>query len=312
MSRQIGDRGLLLLLILGTSEYRSAMSELGHAPEFGPLGQEPPIRSPMALIAEEFYFSAVRQAADGSVPPVEILRGSSTIELSNELIKAKAWLSQRETPTLVRSIGTELAATGGITAAMAAPVIAGAVIAGPIGAIVGLGAGLGAGYLAAKRDEKYRTAHGRSRTSMVAEVRRIRVYQRWMRDSPITQLAPGSSASREVEIVVGVSEQTTLEIGAQMGIGKLTPANLSGQVSARISEVLTLTRQEKLAFRINLDNSGDKDQYRIFAIWHVEDTIEVDALQSNAGALTWKRLAGTSFAPSESAVLTSREIPIRR
>jgi len=299
------------------------MSELGRPPEFGSDGEDPPVRSPSVLVAEDFCFVAVPGPGAEKKYAAQVLRDGSRSGLSSEFIGVKDWLERTISPMIRPSDAKTLALRHSDAKALAAlGGVAGVVLAGPIGAAIFAGAGAGIGALIARRDleggvrhsgayekfiEKYNAFLGQY-TSRVVEIRRIQVLKCWVRDDPIIQLSPGSITSKSVDLTLGISEQETRQLGGHIGVGKLTRASLNAQVSARISRVLTVTRQEKVTNSLTLDNSRSADRYRRFAIWHPEETVDVSALRLLAGNLMWTTLTTVSFTPAEAVALTSSEV----
>jgi hypothetical protein len=244
------------------------MNTFGQPPEFGPSGEEPPVQSPMQLMAEDFFFVTVPPTKFAGHKEVLLPVQSAS---DDELDQVLSWFHEQR-------------------------------------------------------------QHAPSSRRRMTQIRRIQVYKYWARDEPISRLAPGTSSSKTVEVSVGISRQTSRELAVQLGVHDLTFMRLTSQVSTRVAESITMTKQRKVAYTLTLDNTANSDRYRLFAIWHIENMVKVDAVPATLSEswispfstsstptptgghlpakIAWEPLSATRFASSEAAVVTSAAIRI--
>jgi hypothetical protein len=164
------------------------------------------------------------------------------------------------------------------------------------------------------------------------EIRRIRHTEHWRRDDPITQLAPGVTRRIKSSITLGVSKSEAVELGASLGLdaGAANIISLNGQISRKLGETVTMTfqRQEEQELTLSNDQRG---YYRLFAIWHLVERLEVDLLVGRglvesrflasrqdwlasrilASKFRWNNEKTASFIENSSVQVTYADIPAR-
>ncbi|MGY1639461.1 hypothetical protein ACI78V_22670 [Geodermatophilus sp. SYSU D00742] len=295
------------------------MAELGPAPEFGKDGEDPPIKSPPSLVAEEFSICLVsrpRRLRKSAVE--ELLGGQPRPALPPDISRARQWLDERTLPELRRGFRNELSENlppalgiagsyvGGGAGGIA---VAAAIVGGPVGlAAVIAAAGVaaaGAGILSSKRQDARRRSGQVDPGPQTIEVRRVQLYKRWVREDPVTQLAPGSSATKEARLTVGLSDDVTQEISGKLGL-----SDLGAELSSKLTQTSTATEQHEYSRGVTLDSPEGVS--RKYAVWHVEGVIKVDVLGYKGSQMAFLPLTQKTFTASSAAVLTSIDTLPRR
>lgn len=130
----------------------------------------------------------------------------------------------------------------------------------------------------------------------------------WRRDDPVTQLPPGASLQRQVELKLGASASEYedlsmhLEIDISPGLGRLS-TELNRKIGLRGSLKMERTTTETLS----LTNPSDS-LYRRFAFWHVVDTISICRLSSKKNRLFWFEAERVEIVASSSISITYHDI----
>jgi hypothetical protein len=166
------------------------------------------------------------------------------------------------------------------------------------------------------------------------ELRRLVHYVRWRRRDPVTQLPPGSSRELMHSLTTGLSVEHSQDLAGSLGLslGSKAPsiqAQLSRQLKQTFGFKLDITAREEISTKLMLANqSTDRD--RLFALWHIDHMVTVDALSTfiefgrggrlgtaltrrsrghsefrYSGKPTWTRLGGVEFMISNEPFITS-------
>jgi hypothetical protein len=125
----------------------------------------------------------------------------------------------------------------------------------------------------------------------------------WRREDPVSQLPPGASLERRVKLDIGVTDSTTAELTASLGLSAAVgPAELSAKLGSCLKRTVTLTRQTTVETTVTLTNSSNN--YRQFAIWHRIHGIWVALLAHGSnGGFEWSPISDLEYEdPNSSAV----------
>lgn len=285
--------------------------ELVSVPEFGGDGTDPPIRSQSTTVSQEFFTRTVDRGPTHVDPLRLIMR---VVEPAPEFEEAREWIRQNlssrdrpshgELPTTALALGLGAGVVGGV---------AGTVLAcagGPIGFVVGAAA-YGAQIMRRERMERKLIFGGEPAGKRILELRRFRYSKRWLRDEPVSQLAPGTKVTKASKVTLGLSSAATRGLATSMGLVGIGTAHLNAQLSGHLSQTVTLGEQREVTETLSLENY-QSGHYRRVAVWHVEDEIRVEALDATGDRLFWKTRAIATFTSSKVPVLTSIEIPMRK
>ena len=114
------------------------------------------------------------------------------------------------------------------------------------------------------------------------ELRRLVRSTRWRRNDPVTQLPPGATHEMTHSVTTGLSVEYSQKLADSLGLslgGNVSgiQARLSSQVQQEFGLSLDITSQEQHSTTLTLTNPSDT-RYRVFALWHVDQRISVDAL----------------------------------
>jgi len=115
------------------------------------------------------------------------------------------------------------------------------------------------------------------------ELRRLVYATRWKRKDPITQLPPGSVHEMTYSVTTGLSVEHSETLAKSLGIsvgGKFTglETRLNSHLNRELGIKLDVTSQIDRSTKLTLTNPSS-DHYRLFALWHVDHQITVDALE---------------------------------
>lgn len=129
-----------------------------------------------------------------------------------------------------------------------------------------------------------------------AELRRLVHAVRWRRADPVTQLPPGAAHELTYAITTGLSMESSLRLASSLGLSIAGDApglqtTLSSQIQEEFVLKLDVSAQEQRSSKLTLSNQSTK-RSRIFALWHVDHQITVDALRVGDGDME-KRQFGT-------------------
>lgn len=283
--------------------------ELVRAPEFGSDGTDPPIRSQSTTVSQEFFTCTVCRAPD-QVDPLQLIM--RVVEPVPDFEDAREWLCQNLS-SQDRSVNSELPNAALALGAGVIGGVAGTVLTcsgGPIGLVVGAAA-YGAQIMRREHMERKEYFGGEPTGKRILELRRLQYSKRWLRDEPVSQLAPGTRAAKAARVTLGLSSAATRELATSMGLGGISTAHLSAQLSGRLSQTVTLSEQREVTETLTLENH-QAGHYRRVAVWHVEDEIRVEVLGATGDRLFWKTRAVATFTSSKVPVLTSVDIPMRK
>jgi hypothetical protein len=283
-------------------EDRSGETNARHRPPaFGPHGEDPPLRSDDRLIQQRFFTapatspSSDLRAIVGSLDtrPGALAAVGPDPHLVELLDATRAGLPATRTPAPSRSTSTEMR---GIFFGQHG---------WPFSALCWLLviATYGVALLVA-----WAVAYGRVRRAWPAEpasgealeVRRVQVAQHWAREAHIEQLAPGTSTTRTTKFRVGITEQQTRDLSANLSMSTIRPEwpDLSARItSSRHTEE---SREIETTLQLSNDRTGF---YRRIALWHPVDTVRIETLLLDSG-LRWTECASATYFPSP-AVATS-------
>jgi hypothetical protein len=114
------------------------------------------------------------------------------------------------------------------------------------------------------------------------EIRRLVHYMRWRRKDPVTRLPPGAANKISHSITTGLSLERSRTLAKSLGFsyGHNTVA-VQGELNSQMQQTFELrveiSAQEQRTAELTLSNPSDSG-YRLFAMWHVDHLIKVDAL----------------------------------
>jgi hypothetical protein len=119
------------------------------------------------------------------------------------------------------------------------------------------------------------------------ELRRVVRSTRWRRKDSVTQLPPGATYEMTHSVTTGLSVEHSQTLADSLGLslgGNLLgiQATLSRQLQQEFGLKLDITSQEERSTTLTLTNPSDT-LYRVFALWHVDQRISVDALTVSTG-----------------------------
>lgn len=119
-------------------------------------------------------------------------------------------------------------------------------------------------------------------TEPPGELRRAVRSVRWRRKDPVTQLPPGVTHEMTQSVTTGLSVEHSRTLADSLGFdlgGEAAgvQAKLSSQAQEQLGLKLDITSQQQHSTKLTLCNSSE-DRYRLFALWHVDHRISVDAL----------------------------------
>ena len=145
-------------------------------------------------------------------------------------------------------------------------------------------------YWKAERDR------GKDFDDRYAELRRLVHAVRWRRTDPVIQLPPGAVHEMTYVITTGLSMESSLRLASSLGLSVAGDApglktTLSSQIQEEFALKLDVSAQEQQSTKLTLSNEST-ERYRLFALWHVDHKITVDALRVGDGDME-KRQFGT-------------------
>lgn len=116
------------------------------------------------------------------------------------------------------------------------------------------------------------------------ELRRLVHAVRWQRKDPVTRLPPGSTHEMAHSINTGLSVERSQTLAASLGLSigakvAAFQAKISSQLEQQFGFKLDITAQEEKHTKLTLTNQSDNHS-RLFALWHVDHRITVDALEA--------------------------------
>jgi hypothetical protein len=114
------------------------------------------------------------------------------------------------------------------------------------------------------------------------ELRRLVHSVRWRRKDPVTQLPPGSTQEVTDSVTTGLSVEHSWTLADSLGVNLGAKAagiqaKLSSQLQEQFGLTLEITAQEQRSTKLTVTNPT-ADQSRLFALWHVDHRVTVDAL----------------------------------
>jgi hypothetical protein len=151
------------------------------------------------------------------------------------------------------------------------------------------------------------------------ELRRVVYAARWQRQDPVTQLPPGSTLEVTHSVTAGLTVERSQTLAKSLGlnIGENAPgiqARLSSQLNEEFGLRLDITTQEERARNLTLTNQN-ADHYRLFALWHVDQRITIDALdipmREHPYFATWAPRGDIELVTADGPVITCAEKEIR-
>jgi hypothetical protein len=116
------------------------------------------------------------------------------------------------------------------------------------------------------------------------EVRRLVHNLSWGRKDPVTQLPPGATNKISHSITTGLSAEHSRELAQSLGLNFGSnlagiQTKLSSQLQQKFELRVEFSVEEKREAELTLINPSD-DRYKLFAMWHVDHLIKVDALSA--------------------------------
>jgi hypothetical protein len=143
-----------------------------------------------------------------------------------------------------------------------------------------------------------------------AEIRRIRNSRYWRREDPVTQLAPGVTRKIKRTTTLGISSTEATELASSVGLQVDFPniGSLNGQVSKKLGQTINLSLQRHEEHELILTNDRSK-HYRLFAIWHPVQRLEVDVLLRFETSLAWVRMTAVTFSDGSELQQTYADLP---
>jgi hypothetical protein len=113
------------------------------------------------------------------------------------------------------------------------------------------------------------------------ELRRLVHSVRWWRKDPVTRLPPGSTHEMTHSVTTGLSVEHSRSLADSLGLNLGAnaggiQAKLSSQLQEQFGLTLDISAQEQRSTTLTVTNPAD--QSRLFALWHVDHCVTVDAL----------------------------------
>jgi hypothetical protein len=151
------------------------------------------------------------------------------------------------------------------------------------------------------------------------ELRRLVYAARWQREDPVVQLPPGSTHEMTHTVTTGLSVERSQMLARSLGlsVGGDTAglqAKLNSQLQEDFGFKLNISAQEERSTKLTLTNQSS-DCYRLFALWHVDHRITVDALDmpvrrgiSGGFRPTWAPRGNAQFVTTNEPFITFMEI----
>lgn len=153
------------------------------------------------------------------------------------------------------------------------------------------------------------------------ELRRLVHATRWRRKDPVTQLPPGSTQEMAYSVTTGLSIEHSETLAKSLGInvgGNINglATRLNSHLKRELGIKLDVSSQVDRSTKLTLSNPSE-DHYRLFALWHVEHQITVEALelpmseyQFNTSELQreWASRSVVEFATTSDPFVTFAEI----
>jgi hypothetical protein len=144
------------------------------------------------------------------------------------------------------------------------------------------------------------------------EAKRIVYRQYWKRDDPVLQLIPGETQSYVVQLNSGLTDQTLKEFSSNLGLGgKVSAAQLSAQLSGRLSRTVTISTELQTTATKQLTNTRERGLRRV-AVWHVVHSVSLYKLAPlDPGRLHWRRRQHLEFADIAAPQSTYFDVRVR-
>ena len=151
------------------------------------------------------------------------------------------------------------------------------------------------------------------------ELRRLVYAARWQRKDPVVQLPPGATHEMTHSVTTGLSVERSQMLAKSLGlnVGGDTAglqAKLNSQLQEEFGFKLNISAQEERSTKLTLTNQSS-DCYWLFALWHVDHRITVDALDvpvraglSEGFRPTWVPRGNVQFVTTNEPFITFMEI----
>lgn len=147
-----------------------------------------------------------------------------------------------------------------------------------------------------------------------SELRRLVHAVRWQRQDPVIQLPPGATHEVTHSVTTGLSVEHSLALAKSVGLdvgGKIAghQTKLNSQLRQEFGFKLAITAREEQTKKLTLTNQSS-DQYKLFAMWHVDHRITVDALsvdiigRPGRPKPTWNPRSSVEFATTSEPFVT--------
>jgi hypothetical protein len=114
------------------------------------------------------------------------------------------------------------------------------------------------------------------------ELRRLVHYLRWRRQDPVIRLPPAATNTIGHSVTTGLSIEHSQTLAESLGLNlgnnvAGVQAKLSSQLQQQFRLSVEITAQEQRNTELALANPSH-NRYRLFALWHVDHLIRIDAL----------------------------------
>ena len=137
------------------------------------------------------------------------------------------------------------------------------------------------------------------------ELRCVALAKRWVRDDPITVLAPGARVTAASRFRLGTTMERSSEVSVSMGIsGKVGLGELSKQLSTKLSQQITLTVERECTYTTELANDLSSGSRR-YALWHVQHSVTTSAALANDDGPRLETRATLDYSDSDAVYIDS-------
>jgi hypothetical protein len=106
--------------------------------------------------------------------------------------------------------------------------------------------------------------------------RRIVYRQCWERQDPVTQLVPGETTVKTVQLTTGVTDEALREFSSSVGLGaSASVVDLSAHLTTTLSSKISLSVEVQTTSTLQLSNSREGFLRRV-AVWYLVHLVSVD------------------------------------
>jgi hypothetical protein len=144
-----------------------------------------------------------------------------------------------------------------------------------------------------------------------AATKRIVYRQSWQRDDPITQLVPGETYTKSIQLTTGLTDQVLMEFSSSLGIGgKVSAVQLSAQLSQHLSRTVTISSELQATITRQFTNTLEGVLRRV-AIWYVVHSISLYRIGHHDGdKFKWVQFDSIEFADASVSQSTYCNVPV--